>query len=392
MSTMRMQTLVGASAVLHLLVMAPVVSGQRGDGPPQVPARVVVSPELQGRQVTFRIRAPEAKAVRLNGGGMVGTGSNAMTKDADGVWEITVGPLDPGAYRYTFNVDGLAVVDPRNPLVSQSRDNVVSLLHIPGADFMDAKDVPHGAVAQVHYYSTSVKAFRRMHVYTPPGYETSTAKYPVFYLLHGAGDSDNSWTTVGRASYILDNLIAAKKAKPMVVVMPAGHMTQTMPGMGRGGGGGGTAGAADEFARDFVTDLMPYVEKHYRISTDRANRAIAGLSMGGGQTMNIAFLHLDKFSAIGVFSSSVAGGGGRGGSPEWEKVHEQGLATPAFKRGLKLIWLSTGVDDGVLAGTKATVEMLKRHGFNQVVFKESPGGHTWVNWRNYLQEFAAQLF
>src|SRR5688572_21468844 len=135
MSPIRLQTPVVASAILYFLVMAPVVSGQRGDGPPQVPARVVVSPELQGRQVTFRIRAPEAKAVRLNGGGMVGTGSNAMTKDADGVWEITVGPLDPGAYRYTFNVDGLAVVDPRNPLVSQSRDNVVSLLHIPGADF-----------------------------------------------------------------------------------------------------------------------------------------------------------------------------------------------------------------------------------------------------------------
>ena len=146
-----------------------------------------------------------------------------MTKADNGVWEITIGPIDPGAYRYNFDVDGVSVMDPRNPSVSESNGNAWSMVYVPGADFMETKDVPHGAVASVTYYSKSLGKFRRMHVYTPPGYETGSQKYPVFYLLHGAGDSDDSWTSVGRAGFIMDNLIAAKKAKPMVIVMPAGH-------------------------------------------------------------------------------------------------------------------------------------------------------------------------
>ena len=148
-----------------------------------------------------------------------------MAKRDDGVWELDVGPIDPGAYRYNFDVDGVSVMDPRSASVSESNGNAWSMVYVPGADFMETKDVPHGAVSIVTYDSKSLGKFRRMHVYTPPGYETSSQKYPIFYLLHGAGDSDDSWTSVGRAGFIIDNLIAAKKAKPMVIVMPAGHTT-----------------------------------------------------------------------------------------------------------------------------------------------------------------------
>src|SRR5215472_184945 len=280
-------------------------SGQAGrEGrPPQPP--VVLSPELQpDRRVTFRVLAPQAQSVKLTGTDIPGNIPPAsLTKGENGVWEGTLGPIEPGAYRYNFNVDGVAVIDPRNPSISESNNNVWSLVYIPGADFMDTNDVPHGAVAAVTYYSSVLKRFRRMHVYAPPGYEMGQGKFPVFYLLHGAGDNDEAWTSVGRAGFILDNLIAAKKAKPMVVVMPAGHTSQT--GFGRGGGGG--RGAPDQFVEEFSTDIMPYAESHYRVYTDKPRRAIAGLSMGGNQTLNIAIPHLDKFAYIGVYSSGLFG-------------------------------------------------------------------------------------
>jgi enterochelin esterase family protein len=270
------------------------------------------------------------------------------------------------------------------------------MVYVPGSDFMDTKEVPHGSVAEVPYYSTALKAWRRLHVYTPPGYETNNEKYPIFYLLHGAGDSDDSWTTVGRANFILDNLIAAKKAKPMVIVMTAGHTTRTQGG----GGGGGFLSATDDFAREFITDVMPLVEKRYRVMTDRAHTAIAGLSMGGSQTLNIAIPNLQRFAYIGVYSSGLIGdGGGRGAAQapatpnpnSWENRNLAMLDNAGLKKGLKLVWFSTGKDDGLIGTTRSSVDMLKKHGFN-VVFEESPGGHTWINWRNYLNVFAPQLF
>ena len=392
----------------------------RGRGGAQTPQ--VVSQEIMSdRSVTFRIYAPNAQSVRVSGSDMpqlAGGGRGAdpatpppghMSKGADGVWSVTLGPVDAGAYRYNFNVDGVSVIDPRNPSISESNTNVWSLVYVPGSDIFDTKQVPHGAVAAVTYYSTALSKFRRMHVYTPPGYETSTQKYPIFYLLHGAGDCDEAWTSVGRAGFILDNLIAAKKVKPMVVVMPAGH-TNTTPAGGRGAVAAGAPAVApsplDDFARDFLTDLMPYAESHYRVLTDRANRAIAGLSMGGSQTLNVAFLHLEKFAYIGVFSSGASLGGGRAsaaapgaaapaaapaGPTPWEISHMANLDNASLKKGTKLIWFSTGVNDGLIANSKSTVEMLKKHGFD-ARFKESPGAHTWINWRNYLAEFTPQLF
>src|SRR6185436_18635524 len=328
-----------------------------------------------------------------------------LTRNGEGVWEGTFGPVPAGAYRYVFTVDGVTVVDSRNPMTSQTNTTVYSLAVVPGSDVFDTKNVPHGAVASVHYHSTALGGTRRMHVYTPPGYEANRERYPVFYLLHGAGDVDDSWTSVGRAGFILDNLIAANKAKPMIVVMPAGHVNgagaalggtvppaaaQGMPGIGSG---------PDPFANDFLTDLLPYIEKNYRVLTDRQSRAIAGLSMGGNQTLNIAIPHLEKFAYIGVFSSGIISGA-RGAAPSettspfgeaWEKQHLAALDNAATKRGLSLLWFSTGKDDFLIATTRNTVELLKKHGFKPI-FIESDGAHTWLNWRDYLSTFAPQLF
>ncbi len=370
-------------------------SGSGAQGP------VVVSPEVQAsRRVTFRILAPKAENVRLTGGDIPGNGpGTAMVKATNGVWEATLGPIDPGAYRYQFNVDGVPVIDPRSPATSESNNNVWSLVVVPGSEFMDTREVPHGAVASVTYQSSALGKARRMHIYTPPGYEAGEGRFPVFYLLHGASDSDDSWTSVGRAAFIMDNLIAAKKAKPMLVVMPAGH-TRAF-GMGRPAAGSGdrTQPPVDEFTQDFLRDIFPYVEAHYRVVKERSGRAIAGLSMGGSQTLNIAIPHLDRFAYIGVFSSGVLSGfgGGRGGAtataagPTWEQRNQAVLDNAELKKDLRLCWFSTGKEDFLLNNSKATVETLRKHGFN-VVFQETAGGHTWINWRNYLNEFAPQLF
>jgi enterochelin esterase-like enzyme len=389
---------------------APAVQTPAGRG--TAPAPAVISPDVRpDRRVTFRILAPEAQKVELRSPGDIpgiggrGVALPQLTRNPDGVWEATFGPLPAGAYRYVFVVNGLTVVDSRNPMTSQTNTTVYSLAVVGGSDVFDTKNVPHGAVASVHYNSTALGGIRRMHVYTPPGYETNRERYPVLYLLHGAGDVDDSWTSVGRAGFILDNLIAAGKAKPMIVVMPAGHVNgagaalgapvpaaaaQGMPGIGTG---------PDPFANDFLADLMPYIEKNYRVVTERQSRAIAGLSMGGNQTLNIAIPHLEKFAYIGVFSSGIISGA-RGAAPSetasafgeaWEKQNLAALDNAASKRGLNLLWFSTGKDDGLITTTRSTVELLKKHGFKPVLV-ESEGAHTWLNWRDYLAAFAPQLF
>jgi enterochelin esterase family protein len=280
-------------------------------------------------------------------------------------------------------------------------------------------------VAAVTYWSTALNTFRRMHVYTPPGYELGGGRYPVFYLLHGAGDNDHAWSSVGRAGFILDNLIAAGKAKPMVVVMPAGHTPRAT------GSVVGTS-ATEAFVNDFVKDIMPYVESHYRVRKERANTAIAGLSMGGQQTLTVAIPRLERFGYVGVFSSGLISAfpelsrRGRGDAPapapaatpaaapaavapaapppgrvaqgppaqtaaEWEKANAATLDDVKLKKDLRLLWFATGKDDFLLSTTKATLEVLRKHSF-EPVYRETDGGHTWMNWRDYLVEFAPQLF
>lgn len=372
-------------------------SAATGQDRPAMPPPVNSPELLADRRIVFRLLAPKAQAVTVSAGDMpaLARAAGQMVKGANDVWEVTVGPADPGTYRYRFMVDGVAVVDPRNPLVSESNTNAWSVVHVPGSDFMDAKEVPHGTVSEVFYHSKALGRLRRMHVYTPPGYELGKGKFPVFYLLHGASDSDDSWTSVGRAGFILDNLIAAKKAKPMLVVMPHGHTsTGQTPRT--------AIGTPDEFARDFTGDVMPYIESHYRVINKRASRAIAGLSMGGGQTLNITMGgDLGKFAYIGVYSSGVLTFGPRPAgaapaaartiSPDWEKAYLATLDNASLKKDLKLLWFATGSDDFLLGTTKATVELLKKHGFNPE-FKETSGGHTWINWHLYLNEFAPKLF
>ena len=319
---------------------------------------LVVSPELTAdRHITFRILAPKAEAVQLaSSGDIPGIGfgqARAMTKGTNGVWEVTVGPLPPGAYRYGFNLDGVVVCDPRNPKTSESNENSWSLVQVPGADWMDTRAVPHGAVSEVTYWSDTLKRFRRLHVYTPPGYESGKGKFPILYLLHGAFDSDASWSAVGRAGFILDNLIA-------------------------------------------VSDIMPQMEKRYRVYTDRRHRAMAGLSMGGAHTLNIGIPHLDKFAYLGVFSSGIFGitggpGSGQSQGPSFEEKNKPILDEPKLKKDLKLFWFATGKDDFLVGTTRATVAMLKQHKFD-ITYQETDGAHTWDKWRVYLHDFAPQLF
>ena len=315
-----------------------------GNRPPEF-ASTEVSPE---RKVTFRIFAPKAQGVRLGSSDLPGVGAaSEMKKGENGVWETAVGPVPAGAYRYNFQVDGLAVIDPRNPSTSESNANTWSLVLVPGSETFDLKDVPHGAVAKVPYYSSTLKKFRRMHVYTPPGYEKGQGEYPVLYLLHGAGDSDDSWTSVGRAGVILDNLIAWAEREPMIVVMPADHTGQFR--FGPGGGPNSFQKQMDEFTHEFTDDVRPYVEKNYRVKADRAHRAIAGLSMGGAQTLNVAFDKLSDYGYIGVYSSGVLGiAGGFGGaapSTQWEDSHKATLDDASLKEGLKLVWFGCGKED-----------------------------------------------
>ena len=379
------------------VVLAPVAQPSTAPGAPAGPVRggaargggrggargpVVVSPEVRSdRTVVFRLAASQAQSVSIRGSDLPALGQTQMKKGDNGVWEATVGPVDPGAYRYNFSVDGVSAVDPTNTSVSETNTTVNSLLFVPGADFMDTKAVQHGAVASIHYFSKSLNSTRRMHIYTPPGYEAGLEKFPVFYLLHGAGDCDDSWTSVGRAGFILDNLIAAGKVKPMVVVMPAGHVKSTGAPAAAGG-----APPMDAFTEDFRKEIMPYVEKNYRVLNDRAHRAIAGLSMGGGQTLNIAFSNLNEFGYIGVFSSGIFNNAGN-----WEAQRLTMLDDASLKADLKVLWFATGSNDGLIATSRSSVDLLKKHGF-EPVFKETAGGHTWINWRDYLNEFAAKLF
>lgn len=374
-----------AARWLAAFALAWFAQAQPTGGPP---GPRVVSPEVAEGKVSFRILAPKAESVRLNGSDIPAVGRGLdLTKNDEGVWEVTL-EVAPGYYRYNFNVDGVSVIDPRNPATSESNANAWSLVAVPGAAWMDTLKVPRGAVAEETYYSSALKRFRRMHVYTPPGYTRGEGRFPVFYLLHGAGDSDDSWTTVGRAGFILDNLIAEKKANPMVVVMPAGH---TGPF-----NFGGPRPAVDEFTQDFLNDVVPYIEANYRVHTGREHRAIAGLSMGGAQTLNLGIPNLDKFAYLGVFSSGVFGIVPRAGAPapegpSFEERHLAVLDDAKLKEGLKLFWFATGKDDFLVETSRATVEMFKKHQFD-VVYRETDGAHTWIVWREYLREFAPQLF
>jgi enterochelin esterase family protein len=362
--------------------------------PAPTPNDTLKSPEIAaGGHVIFRLYAPHAQDVKLQAEGLEATpeitppeltkrtAANAMTRGADGVWTIDFGPVQPGVYRYSFLVDGVQTTDPRNPVSSESLNSVKSMYEVPGAPFLEYKaGVPHGAIAAVWYDSQAVGGLRRMHIYTPPGYDANNTRYPVLYLLHGGGDSDDSWPTVGRAGAILDNLIAANQAVPMIVVMPAGHVSrdfQLRSGMNTMG--------HDQFNQDLTGSVIPYIDRTYRTVADRDHRALAGLSMGGLQTLNVSLTNSDLFSYIGVFSS--------GWFPTMREQEEKTDFAQYKTSGkpFKLYWVGVGKFDIANANSAATVDLLKKYGISPVT-QESGGFHAWNNWRDYLHVFAPQLF
>lgn len=342
---------------------------------------------LTDNRVAIQIYAPKASEVIVAGDFLGGGKPLNLTKDANGVWSVTVGPLKPDYYTYTLMVDGVRTIDPKNPVIKQGISSLENVMALPGAEtvFEDNRPVPHGEVRQVWYQSNTLGMARRMHVYTPPGYEKGNTKYPVFYLLHGGGDDDSGWNTVGRAGFILDNLLAGGKAKPMIVVMPNGSMPLP-PSTGMP-----NPAAMNQmralFADELLKEVMPYVEKNYRTQPNRENRAIAGLSMGGFQTLDVTLTRPDLFNYVGVFSSGFFGAT----IDEAETKYASVLNDPGFNKNKKLFWIEIGKDDFVMDANKKTMALLDKHQI-KYQYKETAGGHTWINWRQYLNEYVPLLF
>jgi enterochelin esterase-like enzyme len=356
-------------------------SGVFAQRQPQAPAPV--SSEVHAdRTITFRLSAPKANEVTVSG--EFAQGPQRMQKDDAGVWSITVGPVEPEVYSYTFSVDGFRDIDPNNPNLKPGVRSSSSVLEVPAAQpqFYDPLPKPHGTVHINLYESKSLNMTRSVYVYTPPDYEKQKGKYPVLYLLHGSGDTESGWVTIGRANVILDNLLAEGKVKPMIVVMPFGH---PQPSVGFGSISPASSDRA-AFTRDLLEDVMPMVEKMYRISARPETRAIAGLSMGGGQSLNIGLTHLELFHWIGVFSAGLP----RNSDPE--QTFADLFANPAASnKKIKLLWIGIGRQDPGFESAQKLSDLLHKHEIEHI-FHPSEGKHAWTVWRHYLNEFAPLLF
>lgn len=369
---------------LSLMLVTSIANAQTPQRQP-MPNDTLKSPKVMAdNRVAIQIYAPKASEVSVSGDFLPGKPLN-LTKNEQGVWSVVVGPLKPDYYTYTLTVDGVRTMDPKNPIIKQGLSSLENVMAVVGSEtaFEDNKPVAHGELRQVWYQSNSLQMARRMHVYTPPGYEKGNTKYPVFYLLHGGGDDDSGWPTIGRAGFILDNLIAAGKAKPMIVVMPNGSMPP-VPGATQAQG---MSRMREQFADELLKDVMPHVEKNYRVLTNRENRAVAGLSMGGFQTLDLALSRPELFDYVGVFSSGFFGATIDEAETKYAKV----LQDPNYNKNKKLFWIEIGKDDFVMDANKKTMALLDKHQI-KYQYKETDGGHTWVNWRQYLNEFAPILF
>jgi enterochelin esterase family protein len=383
---------------------APVQGGQRG---PAAPAPggggrgggrgpQIVSPEVRAdRTITFRFSAPNAKEVVLMG--ELDGKTHPMTRDERGVWSVTVGPWPPDVYNYQFRADGVIAMDPQNPNVKLGWGGFppANLVEVPGdgLEFDDAKNVPHGSVRIETYHSKSLGVPRTIWVYTPPGYDRGNTRYPVFYLLHGSGITDSSWILTGRANLILDNLIAEGKARPMILVHPFGYARQ---GVGLGpeitpaagspaaasGARGGGGSQPTPFARDLVEDVLPFVERTFRVLSGADNRALGGLSMGGGQTIQIGFANPDLFRSLIIMSA---------GSTNAETTYPEFFSAAVTNKKIKLLWMSVGKDDFALANARALDAALTAKGIRHT-FRVTEGRHEWVIWRHHLREVAPLLF
>ena len=336
-----------------------------------------VSPQVHSnRRVTFRLRAPGAKQVGVNV--QFQRGLQSMTRNEGGVWSVTLGPAEPEIYEYSFVVDGLELVDPSNSWLKVWRNTAKNLVEVPGDQpmFFQEQQVPHGTVHLHRYRSKSLGVTRGLYIYTPPGYETSkNIQYPVLYLLHGMGDTQDTWTVVGRANVIVDNLIAQGKAKPLVIVMPYGHTPSAPPDMR-------SLGNYAAFEKDLIEDVIPYVRNRYRVSGKPEDRAVAGLSMGGGQALTVGLGNLELFGWVGAFSSAVPRG----------KRLDNLLAKPeTINQKLELLWIGCGNKDFLFQQNKSLFKRLKAENIKHVAHI-TDGAHEWRLWRRYLNEFVPLLF
>ena len=356
-----------------------------GVGLAQAPAPIV-SPEVHSdNTVTFRLRMPNAVAVMLD---LEGAKPAPMTKDDQGVWSFTTTALEPDFYGYSFSVDGTSVLDPGNPLLKTNLLVKANMVHVPGPSSLpwETNNLLHGEVHHHFYRSQLIGDDRDFYVYTPPGYDAKAKKkYPVLYLLHGFSDSADGWSAVGRANLILDNLISQGKAKPMLVVMPLGYGAPEIVSHGFGAFALHDLRDANfsKFTQALLTEVIPQVESGYVVDKDRNARAIAGLSMGGSESLLTGLNHLDQFAWIGAFSSG-------GLPPEFDSKFPN-LDAPKANKQLHLLWIACGTDDSLIPLNRNFRAWLKTKGVNHTDI-ETPGAHTWMVWRRNLAELAGLLF
>ena len=376
------------SALIAVALISPARAqdAKPATAPPPTPPPALITPEVHSdNSVTFRFRAPDAQEVKL---AREGAQPLAMQKDDSGIWTVNTTPLPPDYYGYSIIVDGQRLIDPYNALLKPNLLNTENTVHVPGPPSLpwELNDVPHGEVHHHFYRSAVANDERDFYVYTPPGYNASEKKtYPVLYLLHGYSDDASGWTAVGRANVILDNLIARAKAKPMIVVMPLGYGTMEVIRVGWGGISNHPEVRQEnltKFREALLTEVMPKVESEYHIVKERDSRAIAGLSMGGSESLLTGLNNLDKFAWVGAFSA--------GGLPEPLDKNFPALDASANQK-LHLLWIACGTEDRLITANRNLREWLKTKGIQHTDI-ETPGMHTWMVWRRNLAEFSGLLF
>lgn len=384
------QTFVTICMALMLFPIQAWAQQALGEGPK------IVSPEIHDNHtVTFRLRAPKAVKVQVVGD-CIPTGVADLVENKEGVWEYTTAePLKPELYTYAFQVDGLRMNDPNNVYMVRDVSTVSNVFIVGGerADLYKVNDVPHGTVSKVWYDSPSLGISRRMTVYTPAGYETSGKRYPVFYLLHGMGGDENAWSELGRATQILDNLIAQGKAEPMIVVMTNGNAAmEAAPGeTSMGWEQQPTFQLPKTMEGSFEThfpEVVKFVEKNYRTKKGKSHRAIAGLSMGGFHSLHISKQYPDMFDYVGLFSAATMPG-----KAEDSSVYAdlEGKLVVQFGKKPSLYWIAIGKDDFLYQMNVEFRRLLDKEGY-PYEYLENEGGHVWRNWRIYLTEFVPRLF
>lgn len=338
---------------------------------------------LPDLSVQFRISAPDAKKVQIDLGKLYD-----MTKDDQGVWSVTTAPQVPGFHYYSLVIDGIKVADPASETF-YGMGRMASAIEIPekGADFYEIKDVPHGTISSKYYFSKVTNSWRHLFVYTPPGYEANpNVKYPVVYIQHGGGEDERGWAQQGKTDIILDNLIAESKTKPMIVVIANGNVSA--------GGGGYSSAAMASFKTEVTENIVSFIDKNFRTLANAKNRAICGLSMGGGQSFYVGLQSLDVFGSVGIFSSGIFGGIRNPSGSTFDAEKEiPGLLSKSgeFNKKLDLLYISCGEQDMRIDYTKKAVETMKKSGL-EVEFNSFPGDHEWQVWRKSLHDFASRVF